>query len=305
MGSYLLRRLLQMLAALLGVSLVVFFTLRLSGDVVSLYLPMEAPLEQREEMRQLLGLDQPLAIQYVRFLGDLMQGNFGVSLRFSRPPLDLVFERLPNTLLLAVTGLIIGAVLGGGLGILAAVRQGSRLDLAAISFAVLGQSIPGFWFGLMLIIFFAVNLRWLPTSGMGDWRNLILPSLTLATTVLPQTLQFTRSSLLEALQENYVMVARAKGLPEVRVLLRHALKNSLNPVVTMLGLQLGTLMGGSVITETVFAWPGIGQLAVQAIFNRDMPIVQAAVFVMATGIMVTNLIVDLLNTLLDPRIRHA
>jgi ABC-type dipeptide/oligopeptide/nickel transport system permease component len=174
-----------------------------------------------------------------------------------------------------------------------------------MTLAVFGQSMPAFWFGLMLIILFAVTLRWLPTSGTGDWRNLVMPSVTLGINIVPQVLLLTRSSLIETLHEQYITVARSKGLGEARVIRRHALANSLNPVVTMVGLQFGTLMGGAVITETVFAWPGVGQLAIQAIFNRDMPVVQAGVVVMGTAIVLSNIIVDCVNAALDPRIRAA
>ena len=302
MGAYILGRLVQVPAPLLAVSIVVFLALRLSGDPVELLLGAEATPEQRAELRRQLGLDDPLVVQYARFLGQALTGDFGESLRFKQPAMQLVLDRLPNTLLLGLLGLVLAALLGIAMGVVAATRRGSPLDVGLMSMAVFGQSMPSFWLGILLILLFAVTLRWLPSSGAGEPRHLVLPAITLSFFILPQVLLLTRSAMLDVLGEGYVQVARAKGLSERAVTLRHALRNSLYPIVTYIGLQFGTLMGGSIVTETVFAWPGLGQLTIQSIFNRDLPVVQAAVFVMALAIVLSNLLADVANGLLDPRL---
>lgn len=304
MATYVLKRVLQVPLPLLVVSLVVFFALRLTGDPVDLLLGLEATAEERATLREKLGLDAPLAVQYARFLAAAAAGDFGDSLRFKEPALRLVLGRLPSTLALAGVGLVLATAVGMGLGVLAARRRGSTFDLSLVSLGVLGQSVPSFWLGILLIMLFAVHLRLLPTSGTGDWRHLVLPGLTLASFILPQVTLLTRSSMLDVLTENYIMVARAKGLGAWAVTL-HALKNAAHPVIAYLGLQAGTLVGGSVITETIFAWPGVGQLTIQSIYNRDVVVVEAAVLVMALAIVLSNLLADVINAVLDPRIRTS
>jgi peptide/nickel transport system permease protein len=302
MASYVLRRLLQVPFPLLVVSLVVFFALHLTGDPVELLLGLEATEEQRIALREKLGLDAPIIVQYGRFLRHAAQGDFGESLRFKEHALRLVVAHLPNTLALAAVGLVLASILGMTLGILAALRRGSTFDVSLVSLAVLGQSVPSFWLGILLIMFFAVQLRWLPTSGSGDWRHLVLPGVTLASFILPQVALLTRSSMFDVLNENYITVARAKGLGAFTVTL-HAVKNAVHPVIAYLGLQTGALFGGSIITETIFSWPGVGQLTIQSIYTRDVVVVEAAVLVMALAIVLSNLLADIVNAGLDPRIR--
>lgn len=304
MSTYILKRLLQVPFPLLVVSVVVFLALRLTGDPVEMLLGLEATTEERAIMREKLGLNAPLVVQYWRFLQHAVTGDFGTSLRFKEPALSLVLGRLPSTLALAAVGLVLATVLGMTLGVLAAIRRGSTVDLSLVSLGVAGQSIPSFWLGILLIMLFAVQLRLLPTSGTGDWRHLILPGLTLASFILPQVTLLTRSSMLDVLNEQYIMAARAKGLGEPAVML-HALKNAVHPVITYIGLQMGTLVGGSIITETIFSWPGVGQLTIQSIYNRDVVVVEAAVLVMALAIVLSNLLADVINAGLDPRIRMS
>lgn len=299
---YIVRRFLQLPFPLLAVSLVVFVALRLTGDPVEMLLGLEATPEQRASMRQKLGLDAPILVQYGHFLRSAATGDFGHSLRFKQPALGLVASRVPNTLVLGLVGLGLAVVVGISLGVAAAMRRGSGLDLSLVSLGVLGQSVPSFWLGILLIMLFAVELRLLPTSGTGDWRHVVLPAVTLASFIVPQVTLLTRSSMLDVLGEPYVMVARAKGLGAFAVMLR-ALKNAVPPVVAYLGLQAGTLAGGAIITETVFSWPGVGQLTIQSIYNRDVVVVEAAVLLMALAIVLANLAADVVNAILDPRVR--
>ncbi len=303
MLSYILQRLLQIPFTLLLVSLVVFIIVRTTGDPAQIYLGLESTPEQVTALREKLGLNRPLAIQYLHFLRDILQGNFGESLRFQAPALPLVLQRLGATLQLAITGVSLACLVGMLAGIVCALKKDSPLDFLLSGFAVIGQSVPSFWLGIMLISFFAVTLRWLPTSGTGSWRHLVLPALTLSAFLLPQFVLLTRISILEVLQEQFVVTANAKGLSERKVLFKHVLKNALNPVVTFLGMEVGRLVGGSIITETIFAWPGVGRLAVTSIFQRDVPVVEAAVFVISIGIIVSNLCVDVVLSLIDPRIK--
>ncbi len=303
MLSYILQRLLQIPFTLLLVSLVVFIIVRTTGYPAQIYLGLESTPEQVTALREKLGLNRPLAIQYLHFLRDILQGNFGESLRFQAPALPLVLQRLGATLQLAITGVSLACLVGMLAGIVCALKKDSPLDFLLSGFAVIGQSVPSFWLGIMLISFFAVTLRWLPTSGTGSWRHLVLPALTLSAFLLPQFVLLTRISILEVLQEQFVVTANAKGLSERKVLFKHVLKNALNPVVTFLGMEVGRLVGGSIITETIFAWPGVGRLAVTSIFQRDVPVVEAAVFVISIGIIVSNLCVDVVLSLIDPRIK--
>jgi ABC-type dipeptide/oligopeptide/nickel transport system permease component len=305
MGRYVAARTAQALIPIIGVFVVVFVLLRASGDPVSLYLPVEATAEQREQVRMLLGLDQSLPVQLVRYLGGVVQGDLGTSIRFRRPAAGLLIERIPATFTLAVAGM--GLAIGGAvvLGGLAASRKGKLLDDILFGGAILGQSTPSFWFGILLILIFAVQLHWLPTSGSGGWRHLILPSLTVASFQFPQLMLLVRSGLLAVAHEEYIRTARSKGLSEHFILLRHSFPNVLNPVVTSIGVEFGRLLGGAVITEYIFNWPGVGQLAMQAVFNRDFPIVQAATMFFAVVIISCNLAAEIVNAALDPRIRRG
>lgn len=305
MAGYIARRLIQIPVPLIAISVVVFVLLRMSGDPVDLYLPLEASQEQRAEVRESLGLNDPIHVQYIRYVASALQGDFGTSLRFRRPAVRLVLERFPATLQLAVAGMVLSVLLGLGFGIPAAVKKGSPLDYFLMGTAIFGQSMPGFWLGILLIMVFAVYIQLLPTSGSGDWRYLVMPALTVASYQFPQVMLLVRSSMLDVMNEDFVRTARSKGLREHTVIGRHVLPNILGPVVTSIGLQFGRLMGGAVITETVFSWPGVGQFAVQAVFNRDFPVIQAAVVMIALLIILSNLLADLTNAALDPRARYA
>lgn len=279
---------------------------RVSGDPVTLLLPEDAPPEQVAQLRESLGLDRPLPEQYARFLRDLLRGDFGTSIRYrGQAALPVVLERLPATLELAAASILVAVLISLPLGILAATRRGRLPDYGATSFAVLGQAMPNFWLGIMLILVFGVHLRWFPVSGRGTTAHLVLPALTLGTALAALLMRLLRSTMLEVLSQDFVRTARAKGLRERVVLFKHAIRNALIAYVTVLGLQVATLMAGAVVTEQVFAWPGIGLLAIQAINIRDMAVVQTVVIVVALIVMVANLLVDLLYALIDPRIQYA
>ena len=303
MFRYLVRKVFHTLFVALGVVTLVFVALRLSGDPAATMLPGDATVDELAALRRTLGLDRPLHLQYVAFLGGAVRGDFGESFRHQQPAFGLVLERLPATLELAFAALLLAVAVALPLGILAAIYRGRAADVLAMGFAVVGQATPYFWMGIMLILVVSVELGWLPTSGRGGWQHLILPAVTLGTHFAASLARLTRTSLLEVLGQNFVTTARAKGLAERRVILLHALKNAAVPVVTLIGLQFGTLLGGAVVTETIFAWPGVGRLAVQSIFVRDYPVVQAGVLVLALSFVALNLLVDLLYGALDPRIR--
>ena len=303
MLEFVTRRLLHTALVTLGVVTLAFVALRLSGDPAATMLPGDASVDELRDLRHALGLDRPLHVQYVAFLGSAVRGDFGDSFRHQQPAFGLVLERLPATLELAFAALLLAVAVALPLGIVAAIYRGRAVDMLAMGFAVVGQATPYFWMGIMLILVVSVELGWLPTSGRGDWRHLILPAVTLGTHFAASLARLTRTSMLEVLGQNFVTTARAKGLGEPRVVLAHALKNAAVPVVTLIGLQFGTLLGGAVVTETIFAWPGVGRLAVQSIFVRDYPVVQAGVLVLALVFVAINLAVDLLYGTLDPRIR--
>jgi peptide/nickel transport system permease protein len=304
--SYLVWRSLHSLLLLWLVTVVVFGLLHLTpGDPASLMLGEQATPEQIRDLRHALGLNEPLITQYARFLGQAVRGDFGTSIRAQRPALDVVLERLPATLLLAAGAFTFAVSLGMPIGVLSAVKRLSLWDHGSMALALMGQSMPVFWLGLMLIIVFSVHLRWLPVSGSGGPQHLVLPAVTLGTFLIGLIIRLTRSSMLDVLGQDYVRTARAKGLAERAVIVRHALRNALIPVVTLLGLQLGILLGGAVITETVFAWPGLGMVTVTAINQRDYPVVQCAVFISAVLVVSINWAVDVLYHFLDPRIRAA
>jgi peptide/nickel transport system permease protein len=304
MLGYVFRKVFHTAFVALGVVTLAFAALRLSGDPAATMLPGDASVEELVALRHQLGLDGPLWLQYVQFLGGALTGDFGTSFRHQQPALPLVLERLPATLELAGAALALAVALALPLGILAAVYRGRLLDVLAMAFAVVGQATPYFWMGIMLILVVSVELGWLPTSGRGGLERLILPAVTLGTHFAASLARLTRTSMLEVLGQQFVTTARAKGLSERSVVLAHALKNAAVPVVTLIGLQFGTLLGGAVVTETIFAWPGVGRLAVQSVFVRDYPVVQAGVFVLALTFVAINLLVDLLYGVLDPRIRR-
>ena len=266
-------------------------------------MPMDIQAKDVNEFRERLGFNDPLPVQYARFVGGAVRGDFGESLRYRRDALGLVLERLPATFLLAGTALLLTLFVAVPLGIVSAVRRNTLLDHVGTIATVLGQATPGFWLGLMLIYLFSVQLRWLPTGGTGTVAHLIMPSVVLAAFFSARIARLTRSAVLEVLGEEYVLTARAKGLGEWRVIGKHTLRNSAIPIVTLAGLEAGQILGGAVITETIFAWPGLGRLTVQALLNRDFPVVLAAVFFISVMYTLVNLAVDLLYGWLDPRVR--
>ncbi len=304
MVGYVFRKVFHTAFVAFGVVTLVFAALRLSGDPAATMLPGDASVDELGALRRQLGLDRPLWLQYIQFLGGALSGDFGTSFRHQQPALPLVLERLPATLELAGAALLLAVALALPLGILAAVYRGRVVDVAAMAFAVVGQATPYFWMGIMLILIVSVELGWLPTSGRGGLERLILPAITLGTHFAASLARLTRTSMLEVLGQQFVTTARAKGLSEWSVVLAHTLKNAAVPVITLIGLQFGTLLGGAVVTETIFAWPGVGRLAVQSVFVRDYPVVQAGVFVLALTFVAINLLVDLLYGVLDPRIRR-
>jgi peptide/nickel transport system permease protein len=275
----------------------------LAGDPASAMVGEDWTREQVEAFRHQMGFDQPWYVQYGRFVGRAVRGDLGTSLRQHQPNLSLILDRMPATLELAAAAMLLSIVVAFPAGVISAARRHSWLDNAASLAAILGQSMPAFWLGIMLILIFGVGLRWTPVAGRGGLDHLVLPALTLSAYPIARNARMVRSSMLEVLGQAYVTTARAKGLREIIVLIRHALRNALIPVVTLIGLEFGSLLGGAVITESIFAWPGVGRLTVQAIYGRDIPLVQAAVIVLAAIFVVINLVVDLCYMLLDPRIR--
>jgi len=301
--DYVLRRLGQSVLVLFGISFVVFLILHLTGDPALVLLPPDASVEDVRRFRQEMGFNDPFLVQYWRFLGGALRGDFGQSLRHGEPAFGLVLERMPATFELAGAGLALALVLAIPAGIVSAVRRNTPLDYASTVVALLGQSMPTFWLGIMLILVFSVHLNLLPSSGRGTLPHVILPAITLGLFTTARITRLTRSGMLDVLGQDYIRTARAKGVADPPIVWKHALKNAAIPIVTIVGIELGTLLGGSVITETIFAWPGVGRLSVQAIYNRDYPVVQAAVFVLASTFVLVNLMVDVVYTYLDPRIR--
>jgi peptide/nickel transport system permease protein len=291
------------LVALWLVSTVVFVVMRLSGDPTPLLLPPDAPRSEIFRLRTELGLDRSLPVQYAVFLGNLIRGDFGQSIRFKGSALAVVTERLPATLELGLTSFGLAILVAIPIGLLSAVYRNTLLDHAAMTLALVGQSAPTFFLGILFILVISVNLGLVPTSGRGDWRHLVLPAVTLGLFAMASIARLTRSAMLEVLRADYIRTARAKGLAETLVIVKHALKNAAIPIVTITGLHFGSLLAGAVVTETVFAWPGIGRLAIQSIYNRDYPVVQCVVLLSAGLFVVVNLAIDALYGLLDPRIR--
>jgi len=303
MTTFLLRRLVMTILMLFLVALAVFSLGHLSGDPVRLMVPDEATEQQMAKLRHELGLDRPLYVQFFDFVIHAMHGDLGMSLRFRKPALTLVLNRMPATIELSTAAMGIALLVAIPAGIVSATQPGSWADTTVSTVAITGQALPAFWIGIVLIILFAVRLGWLPASGRGDITNLILPAVTLGLWPMARIARLLRSSLLEVLQEEFVRTARAKGLAERIILRRHTLRNALIPVVTIIAIIFGTMLGGTVITETVFAWPGIGRLALEAVFNRDFPLVQATVFVVAVVFVFINFFLDLVYVAIDPRIR--
>lgn len=313
MLRYVVRRLLAIIPVLIGASFLVFAAVRLApGDPISTIVGESATPELREQVTRELGLDKPVLTQYAIYVGKALQGDLGNSIRTRDGVAEEIWEKLPNTVLLTFSSLSLAAVLGIGAGVIAATRRNSWFDNASMVLSLIGVSMPVFWLGFLLMLFFAIVLpKWLgtgpifPPTGTGTWRHLVLPSLTLAAHSMAIIARMTRSSMLEVLRRDYIRTARAKGLSQRRVIYKHALRNALVPVITTMGLQVGNLLGGAVLTETVFTWPGIGRLLVDGILFRDYPVVQGTVLFITIAFVLVNLTVDLFYGFLDPRIRYA
>ncbi len=303
MARFLLTRLIQSVATLVLLSLVIFVLARATGDPLTLILPMVATEEDFVNARRYLGLDQPLPVQYLKFVGKAATGDFGTSIRARRPVIELLRQRLPNSLALGAFSMAVSLLIAFPLGVLAAVRKGTALDTGAKIVAALGQALPTFWVGIVLIEIVAGRLQWLPAGGNDSPAHYILPGFTLGWFVIAGLMRLLRSSMLEVLDSDYVKTARAKGAGEPAVVWRHALKNALIPVVTFAGVYFAILVTTAIVVETVFAWPGMGRLAYEAITARDFPVIQAVVLVTAVIVVAVNLVVDSLYACIDPRIR--
>ncbi len=303
MTAYLVRQVIQLIIAVWGISVIVFVVNFVIGDPINALVPPETPEETRQLLRHQYGFDRPILVQYLDFARGAIVGNFGESYLFKKPALSLVLERLPATLQLTVAGMGVAILVAIPVGIISAYWRYSLIDNIATVIAVAGQAMPIYWLGLMLILLFSVQLRWLPASGYGTPQHLILPAFCLGVFTAPVAMRLVRSGMLDVLSQDYIRTARAKGLTEWTVVVGHALRNTLIPVITVLGLQFGQLMGGAVITETVFAWPGVALLLINAIYRSDIPVMQAAVIMLALIIAGVNFLVDVVVAVLDPRIR--
>lgn len=305
MPLYFLQRLGQSLLTLLGLTIIVFALAHLSGDPVTLLAPPEASEEDIQRLRTKLGLDKPLSTQYLIYITKAVQGDFGESIRWKTPAMGLILDRFPNTILLSASAMLFGMCLAIPVGVLSAVKRGTLFDSTGKVVALIGQSMPSFWIGILLIMGFALYLPIFPTSGIGTAAHLVLPSLTLGGYVAASMMRVTRSAMLDALDADYVRTARSKGVSEGRVIWLHAFRNAATPVLTITALEAANILRGAVITETVFAWPGVGKLAVDAVYARDFPLVQAAVLFMGLVFLTVNLLVDLIYPRLDPRITYG
>jgi ABC-type dipeptide/oligopeptide/nickel transport system permease component len=305
MRRYIARQLVQLVVVVIGISILAFTILHVLGDPVLLLLPQNAGKEEFERYRHLLGLDKPLFVQYWKFASRAVTGDFGKSWYADTPAFTLVLERMPPTIYLTFAGLLVALLISLPLGILAALKRHTWIDNLCTGIAVAGQAAPLFWLGIMLIIVFAVRLKMLPASGYGTWQHFLLPSLCLGMALAPITMRLVRSGVIEVMNMEFIKTARAKGVAEPMVVVKHAFRNACIPVITVLGLQFGQLLGGAVITETVFAWPGVATLTVESIRNQDFPVVQCAVILLALVIVTVNLVVDIVVGFVDPRIRTS
>jgi len=304
MRKYIIRRILFSFLVLFGVSVIVFGILRLTpGDPARLMLPEWAPEEEVNKLRETLGLNKPILVQYLIYMQGVIKGDLGTSLWFKRPNLDLIKERMPATLLLTGTAVLCSLLFSLPLGIIAGVKQGSFIDLFAMLFSILGQSMSHVWLGVLLIFTFSVKLKILPSFGYGSLKNLIMPAACIGYSLAALVTRLTRAGVVDILSEDYILSIRAKGIREKKIMTRYALKNVLIPITTVVGLQFATLLGGVVVTENIFSWPGIGQLTIFAIMGRDFPLVQSIMLVMSTFFVSINLLVDIIYTLLDPRLK--
>lgn len=300
---YVGQRIVQALVSVFGVATLIFFILRLTGDPVLLMVPQNATAEDIAVLRHALGLDQPLGLQYISFLQQIFTGNLGYSYVQKMPVINIMMDRIPYTIDLAMSALILTVIIGIPMGMITAIYKGTWIEKVCMPFILVGQSMPAFWTGILLIMLLAVKLRWLPSSGADSLQSLILPAITLASLSIATVARMTRSSMLEELGQDYVRTARSKGVGVPRLLYRHLLRNASIPIITIIGLECANLLGGSVVTETIFAWPGLGQLTIQSIAARDFPLVQAIVVLGAAVYIFINLITDLVYGWVDPRIK--
>jgi peptide/nickel transport system permease protein len=304
MQRYILIRVAQALLCVVGISIIVFLLSYLSGDPAVLLAPRDASKAQVEEIRHQLGLDKPIYEQYWKYVSGAVRGDFGESLRWKTPVMKIFLERFPNTIQLALAAMALALVIGVPTGVLSAVKAGTWFDSFGKVFAFVGQAAPSFWLGTMLILLFSVTLRLLPTSGMGSWRNILMPAFALGWYLMAALTRMSRSAMLDVLDSEYIKMARIKGVPEVWVILKHALRNAAIPVVTLSAMQFVALLGGTAIIEMIFNWPGVGKLIVDAIFARDYPVVQTIVLITSSMVVFANLLVDILYGYIDPRIRY-
>jgi len=302
MGPYIARRIFQSLIVILGVIIITFLISRVLGDPVVLLLPPEATPEQRAFLAKDLGLDRPLYVQLLVYVGKVLKGDFGQSFRHQEPAMKILMERVPASLYLSLVATFISVIIAIPLGIISAIKRGTSFDRIGMTLALFGQSIPAFWAGIMMILLFAVKWGWFPPSGYGGFKHVFMPALTLAFFFSAAVARLTRSSVLDVLDMDYVRYARLKGVPEFVVIIRHVLRNSFITILNIVALQLGLLLGGAVITEFIFSWPGIGRLSLDAIYNRDYPVIQATVVVAASFFVVINLLVDIIYSATDPRV---
>ncbi len=304
MTRFILRRLGEGVISILGASLIVFIITRLSGDPVTLMLPPEAPPSAFKAMHQALGLDRPLIVQYGIFLDRALHGDFGQSYRWQMPAIRLILDRLPATVELAVAGLVFSLIVAVPVGVLSAVYRGGWIDRLGRIFAMLGQAMPAFWVGLLLILAFAIQLDWLPAFGYGGLNHLILPAIALGWYPVAAMTRIVRSAMLDVLEADHIRLARALGTPERLIVWKYGFRNAAVPLLTMLGVYFAAMLGGSFVVEVIFAWPGVGRTVVEAVFSRDFPVVQAGVLSASVMFVLANLLVDLSYGLVDPRIRH-
>lgn len=303
MGKYFLKRLGLCIFVLLGVSIVAFILVRLApGNPAELMLPDGAPEEQIHAMEIEMGLDKTYVEQYLIYMGGILKGDFGTSLFFKQPCLDVIKEALPATLLLTVTAMFVCLIISIPMGIIAGVRKGSFVDLGAMSFAIIGQSLSAVWLGILLVLVFAVKLKWLPAFGYGTAINMIMPSITLGVPVAALICRLTRAGMIDVMSEDYILNAMSKGIPKRRVVVKYALKNVLIPVITVIGVQIGSFLGGAIVTEQIFSLPGMGRMIVQSISRRDFPLIQSGLLIISAMFVFVNLLVDMLYAVIDPRL---
>ncbi|WP_332628584.1 ABC transporter permease [Halalkalibacter flavus] len=302
--TYFLKKIAQIVPVLLIISFVVFIFVNVSGDPVVLMLPENASNEEIQAMREAMGLDKPVIVQYGIFLLNVLQGEFGQSFIYKQEALPIVLERLPATFELMTAAIFVSIIISIPLGVLSAIKKNSAIDLFISGSSVLGKAMPNFWLGLMLVLLFSVYFQWFPVSGRGSLSHLILPAITTGTAMAAEITRMLRSKMLDVLHQDYMRTARSKGLSRFNVIYRHGLRNSLLPVITLIAINISTLVGGALVTEVVFAWPGIGQLVISAVHARDMAVVQACMFVIALLVIGANLMADLLYRVVDPRITY-